>query len=79
MVRSYLHFLDPLLLLWSVYGPRTRMHGLNRSCGSRAILLLPILSDPMFLLISLIKSPPAQNRQLEILISNSKQQVDDIL
>ena len=35
-----------------------------------------LLSDTMCLLISIRKSTPQQNRQLDILISNSEQQVD---
>ena len=33
----------------------------------------PSLSDTMYLFISFRKSPPPQNRQLDILISNSQQ------
>ena len=40
------------------------------------ILTLP-LSDTMYVLISLGKSTPPQNPQLNTLISNSNQQVED--
>ena len=38
-----------------------------------------ILSGTMYLSISFIKSTPPQNRQLDIMISNSKQVVDDLV
>ena len=45
------------------------------------LMHLPIrissLSDTIHLLISFRKATPPQNRQLNILISNAKQQVDD--
>ena len=37
------------------------------------------LSDTMYLLIDFRKSTPPQNRQLDISISNSEQQVDDFV
>jgi len=41
--------------------------------------LLAFLSDTMYLLISFRMSTPPQNRQLNILIGNSKQYVDDFV
>jgi hypothetical protein len=40
---------------------------------------IAILSDTMYVLISFRKSIPQQNRQLQILISSSKQKVDDFV
>ena len=40
---------------------------------------LPTLSDTMYLLISFRKSTPPQNRQLNILIGNSKRSVDEFV
>ena len=38
---------------------------------------MPVLSDRIYLLINLRKSTPLQNRRLNIVISDGKQQVDD--
>jgi len=40
---------------------------------------LPSLSHGMYLLLSFRRSPPPQNRKLDILISDSKQKVDDFM
>ena len=40
---------------------------------------VPDLSGIMYLLIGFRKSNPPRNRQLDILISNSKQHVDDFV
>ena len=52
---------DGLVTLW------------NTATGAQVTSNLTTLSDTMYLLISFRKSTPPQNRQLNILISNSKQ------
>ena len=52
--------------------PERNAHQASR--GRRAVL-----SDTTYSLISLRKSTPTQNRQLKILISNSKQLFDDFV
>ena len=50
----------------------------SAGCGE-ALLQAPSLSHIMHSLITFRKSTPQQNRQINISISNSKQQVDDFV
>ena len=59
---------------------RARIDRLRQSYGFGLVrALIPLSSDTMYLLISFRKSNPPQNRRFNILISNSKHEVDDFV